>query len=231
MKIVCPIELGQLFLAKIFSQFLVLYPDIELNVELSNRSVDMEAEGVDFTFKISDETSSKVQTYRLTDTNKILIASPSYLAHLPEPKHPNELPYHKGIKLSSAHTNDTMRIFNGNEWQEIDFQARYTVNNVTLAREAAIDGLGIALIPNRVATEALNNNELIRILPEFPVEQSYITINFLKRTYIPRKYIAFIEFIYMSLTKETADPSEQIIDWPEIIAPPEKGSNNASKKR
>ena len=112
LKIVCPIELGQLFWAD-FRPVLTLYPDITIEAELTNRKVDVIEEGIDLLFQIADSGDTRLQSYALVNAHKSLMASPAYLAEHGTPKVPQDLAKHKAIRLQSAHIEGTWKLFDG----------------------------------------------------------------------------------------------------------------------
>lgn len=219
LSLVCPIELGQLFLGRIFARFLEQYPDITINAELSNRKVDVVEEGIDILFQITNSTDTRLQSYDLINTAKTLMASPAYLKKFGTPITPKDLQQHKGIRLKSAHIDASWTLFDGQNWVTYEPEARLTVNNVTLAREAAIEGLGIATVPDLIARQALEEKQLIPLLEDFPMSQTKVTICFPQRAYLPRKYKVFIEFIYQSLSENT---DYILLDIPDFVTLPNR---------
>ncbi|WP_083820797.1 LysR family transcriptional regulator [Shewanella sp. HN-41] len=218
LKIVCPIELGQLFLGPILAEFLTRYPEITLDAELTNRKVDVIEEGVDILFQIADSGDTRLQSYALVNAHKSLMASPAYLAEYGTPKVPQDLAKHKAIRLQSAHIEGAWRLFDGKTWIVAEPVAQLTVNNVTLAREAAIAGLGITAVPSIIAQKALEKGYLIPLLDDYPMIQTKVVLSYPQRAYLPRKYRVFIEFIYAALFKRWG---AQVLEVPEFIG---KGS-------
>ena len=92
-----------MFLGPIFAQFLTLYPDINIEAELTNRKVDVIEEGIDLLFQIADSGDTRLQSYALVNAYKSLMASPAYLAEHGPSKVPQDLAKHKAIRLQSAH--------------------------------------------------------------------------------------------------------------------------------
>ncbi|MCZ4339452.1 LysR family transcriptional regulator [Shewanella colwelliana] len=213
LKIVCPIELGQLFLGRIFAQFLATYPDITIDAELTNRQVDVVEEGIDILFQITTNTDARLQQYEIINAHKALMASPNYLAKHGTPKVPQDLAHHTAIKLQSAHIDGSWTIFDGKQWVTMAPKAQLTVNNVTLAREAAIEGLGITAVPSIIAQDALETCQLIPVLADYPMQQTKVTVSFPQRAYLPRKYRVFIEFLYAAVFKRWQDRVLQVPDF------------------
>ncbi|GIU27499.1 LysR family transcriptional regulator [Shewanella schlegeliana] len=218
LKIVCPIEMGQLYFGRIFARFLALYPDITIEAELTNRQVDVIAEGVDLLFQITAETDDRLKTYALINTPKILMASPEYLDKFGEPKTPEQLRQHQCIRISSPHIDGNWTLFNGKEWVTIEPESRLETNNITLMREAALEGLGIAAIPLVIANDALEKGELVTLLNDFPMKQSLVTMSMPQRVYLPRRYRVFIEFLYQALFNNWQD---KVLEVPDFIERPE----------
>ncbi|MCE9679910.1 LysR family transcriptional regulator [Shewanella sp. AS1] len=214
LAIVCPIELGQLFFGRIFARFLERYPEIKMEAELTNRKVDVIEEGVDILFQVAEVADPRLQSYRVLNTVKSLMASPSYLAKYGEPKTPDELQDHKAIQLKSTHIDGGWTLFDGKKWLTVEPEAQLSVNNVTLAREAAIEGLGIATVPNLIAQNALQEGTLVSLLQDFPMAQTCVTLSFPRRAYLPRKYRAFIEFFYQTLLENRPD---EVLEIPEFL--------------
>ncbi|MGX9459898.1 LysR substrate-binding domain-containing protein [Shewanella sp. A14] len=213
LKVICPIELGQLFLGRIFARFLATYPNITIDAELTNRKVDVIEEGVDFLFQITEQHDPRLQCYSLVTAGRMLMASPSYIAKHGTPASPQDLMNHTAIKLQSAHIDGGWRIFDGSQWLDIDPPAQLKVNNVTFAREAAIEGLGITSVPVFIAQEAIDNNKLIPILEDFPMMHTKVTLSFPQRVYLPRKYRVFVEFLYATLFKYWGEAVLEIPDF------------------
>lgn len=222
LKIVCPIELGQLFLGRIFARFLTAYPDITIDAELTNRKVDMIEEGIDLMFRIAEVSDARLQSFALVNAHKTLMASPRYLAKNGTPRVPQDLANHTAIKLQSAHIDGMWKIFDGNQWTVHEPLAQLTVNNVTLAREAAIEGLGITAVPTIIAQEALSQKLLVPVLEDYPMVQTKISLSYPQRAYLPRKYRVFIEFLYDALFSQW---DSQILEVPDFIKEPKSSSS------
>ncbi|WP_063355104.1 LysR family transcriptional regulator [Shewanella mangrovi] len=217
LKVICPFEMGQLFLGPVFASFLEAYPDISIDTELTSRKVDLIEEGIDVLFHVGMIEDSRIQTYRLFNTSTTLMASPKYLARFGKPTKPADLVNHRYIDCQySRHlgSSDSIRIFDGQRWQTIEPQVPFRVNNITLAREVAISGLGIAALPVMIAEQALVSGELVPLLEDFPMEHNVLTMSYPKRAYLPRKYMVFIDFIYQMLFRSK---DEELLEKPDFV--------------
>ena len=220
LKIICPIELGQLYFGRVLAKFLKAYPQITIDAELTNRMVDVIAEGVDFNFQITEKPNAALQTYTLMNTPKVLMASPEYLSQHGTPQIPEDLSQHQCIRLSTPYVDNSWTLFNGEQWITVEPESRLETNNITLVREAAIEGLGIATVPIIIGNAAIENGLLVPVLEDYPMKQSAVTMSMPQRIYLPRRYRVFIEFLYQSLFENWQD---QIIDIPDFITAPAQG--------
>lgn len=218
LRIVCPIEFGQQALGPVIAKFLEDYPQMQIEAELTNRKVDMVEEGIDVMFHVQGLDDPRLENFRLINAHKMLMASPEYLQKFGTPASPDELVKHKGIRLASPYIDGNWRIFDGKQWQEIIPDSRLQVNNITLAREAAIDGLGIASLPMMIAYDALQRGDLLPILQDFPMEHVTVDLIYPKRAYLPRKCRTFIEYFYEALFQRWGN---LVLDTPPYVIPPE----------
>ncbi len=214
LKIICPIELGQLYFGRIFARFLAEYPHITIEAELTNRKVDVVAEGIDILFQITEQPDQSLQSYALLNTPKILMASPEYLEKHGTPTVPEDLEAHQCIKLSAPNNADNWTLFNGQRWVTIEPKSRLITNNITLVREAAIEDLGIATVPMVIASQAIESGKLVPILTDYPMKQTAVYMSMPQRVYLPRKYRVFTEFLYQSLFENWQD---RVLEVPSYI--------------
>ena len=221
LKVICPIELGQLYFGQIFARFLSRYPQITIEAELTNRKVDVIGEGVDMLFQITDKPDESLQTYSLLNTPKVLMASPKYLEEHGMPLIPEDLNQHQSVLLSAPNADASWTLFNGENWLTVTPKSRLESNNITLIREAAIEGLGIATVPMVIGSDAIESGELVAILTDYPMKQSVVTMSMPQRAYLPRKYRVFTEFLYQSLFTNWQD---QVLEVPSYIERPSSWS-------
>ena len=218
LRVVLPFEMGQLFMGPVFASFLESFPDISIDTELTSRHVDLIEEGIDVLFHVGMIEDSRIQTLKLFNTSTTLMASPSYIERFGEPKTPAELVEHRYIDCQfSRHRggdDGVVGIFDGEKWCKIEPKVPFRVNNITLAREVAIAGLGIAALPVMIAEEALRSGELVPLLEDFPMEHNVLTISYPKRAYMPRKYMVFIDYIYQTLFRTKA---EELLEKPDFV--------------
>ncbi|MWV14227.1 LysR family transcriptional regulator [Pseudomonas sp. R-28-1W-6] len=198
LRITAPIEFGQLFLGSVLGRFMRQYPQISAEVELTSRDVDPVEEGVDITIQVGQPHDSTLIARKLFETRRHLYASPEYLELQGMPQCIEDLAGHRAIILPQ----DSPRY-----WpllgEHIACQRVLSCNNITLAREAALAGAGIATLPLMITEEAVQNGRLVALLPDarLPVGELYAV--YPSRRFQAMKVKTFLDFLMASLPRSS----------------------------
>jgi DNA-binding transcriptional LysR family regulator len=194
LRITAPIEFGQLFLGRVLGEFMRQYPQISAEVELTSRDVDPLEEGVDIAIQVGQPRDSTLIARKLFESRRRLCASPAYLAQHGTPRTVQELVGHRALHLPV----DSPR-----HWpllgENIACQRVLACNNITLAREAALAGAGIAALPVMISEAAVQDGELIELLPEARLPTGELYAVYPSRRFQAMKVKAFLDFLIASL--------------------------------
>jgi DNA-binding transcriptional LysR family regulator len=145
LRISAPVSFGTLHLGQTLFGFLARYPGIELTLELDDRFVDIQSEGYDAIVRHGPVDDDRIIAKRLSASRRVLVASPDYLKRFGTPKSFQDLGRHRGIMYGNRGAAD-WRFRVGRKWVIARPQVALRVNNGMLMRDAAIAGLGIALL-------------------------------------------------------------------------------------
>jgi len=149
-KMVMPIEVGHQVVGPLIHQFLQLYPQVNINLELTNRDVDVIGEGVDLYVQIGELEDTNLVSRCATYSRRVLVASPAYLAKFGEIQKPEDIKAtykiinidNKAVKKIKGHLeNEDGSIV------RLNLTSQLTVNTITAGANACIDGLGLAILP------------------------------------------------------------------------------------
>jgi DNA-binding transcriptional LysR family regulator len=154
-----PVTFGSLHLGPALFGFLAKNPRIELTLELDDRFVNVLTEGYDAVVRHGPVDDNRVIVKRLATSRRFLVASPDYLKRRGSPASLEDLEQHKGIIYSNRGSND-WRFRTGRKLTNVLPDAALRVNNGLLMRDAAIAGLGIALLPTFLLEDPLNKRTL-----------------------------------------------------------------------
>ncbi len=196
LRINAPLSFGVLHLAPLWARFMQKYPDVQLDVALIDRVVDIVEEGYDMAIRISRAGSTSNVARKLATSHNILCASPAYIQQRGMPLQPAELLQHSCIGYSYAATAD--------EWQMLDAHAQsHTVkvrcvmhtNNGDTARGAALGGLGVIWQPSFLVGADLRAGRLVRVLPDYHMPDIDVLAVYPSRRHLSAKVRVMIDFL------------------------------------
>jgi DNA-binding transcriptional LysR family regulator len=200
LRVSMPVSLGMRYLAPIVAEFLALHPGIEMDVELSDRRVDLVEEGFDVAIRVGELTESSLVARRLAPTRLFMCASPSYLAARGTPEHPRELEQHAcmvyGLQQLQARQ---WKLERNGEVVLARVGGPIVANNGELLMEAAVAGMGITLAPDFILQSAVEQGKLVRIMVPWSGWSAAVWAVYPHRRHLSPKVRAFVEHISQRL--------------------------------
>lgn len=196
-----PLSFGQRFLAPLLLEFTASYPEVELNMDFTDRRANLIEEGIDLAVRITDRLLPQDVVRRLSSTRMVVVASTEYLRRHGEPKTPFELAGHECLSYTLSQGATWPFKIDGN-LTNIPVHGRIQANNGDALVQAAIRGLGITYQPTFIALDALNSGELKPILTEFELPEIGIYAALPGNRHIPLRVRMLIDFLIERLGKE-----------------------------
>jgi len=196
LRVTAPGYFGVTTLAPRLKEFRARYPDITLDLDLSDRIVDIVKERFDVAVRISAMGDSSLVATRLAPCPTALVASPAYLRRRGTPKTPADLAGHEGIGYSIVKT--------PNEWRlrgpkgrtvTVTIQSAIRCNNDFALKQFALDGMGIVFFPRFFVEGELASGKLVQLLPDFPGPELAINAVYETRRHLLPKVAAFLSFL------------------------------------
>jgi len=169
LRISAPVTFGSIILASIVSDFLRLYSQVEVTLDLTDRYVDVVGEGYDAVIRLGPLKDSELISRALTPYRLIACASPGYLAIHGTPQTPADLGVHEclGFVFASGQPLFEWRFIRGRQVYDVQVRSRFQVNDARVLREAALSGHGIILQADIILGEDLSEGRLVRVLPDY----------------------------------------------------------------
>lgn len=201
LKISCPVSFGQSRFQPIFTQFLLKYPQVSLDIESSDTRVDIIEDGYDLVIRASGRLEdSNLICKRIMSSTDITIASPDYIARKGMPKHPNELVKHDiiGYKNSLQPKVWDYVGLNG-EKIVIKLEPRILSNLSELKTTFCLAGLGITRLPIINVIDELKSGRLVEVFPDYENYKIDCFLVYPSRKYMSAKVRCFIDFFTESL--------------------------------
>ena len=176
LRVTLPTALCVPDLVRPITEFQARHPELTLDTFYTDRHVDLLSEGFDLAIRIGEVHEPSLIVRRLTQANRILCASPDYLARRGVPKEPEELSRHDCILYSLSAQQKVWKLKSSRRDVTVEVTGRVITNHACMLVEAARQGLGILLIPGIFCDEYLRDGQLLRILPswELPTPMSAV---------------------------------------------------------
>ncbi|YBV94581.1 LysR family transcriptional regulator (plasmid) [Phyllobacteriaceae bacterium JZ32] len=171
-RISCTAALGVLHMSRLIFAFQERYPDIGIDLSLTDERIDLVREGVDIAIRLGPLTDSSMKLRALGQSQRLMVAAPSYLTRRGRPSAPRELRDHEGIRMSNIAGSDTLVLLtSGGERHAVPFGGRLRVDHGLAVREALVAGRGIAPAHRWLVDDLLADGRLEVILPGYSPPQ------------------------------------------------------------
>ena len=203
LRVSMPGEYARQNFSRAFATFIEAYPEIQLDLDMTSRRVDLIGERFDLAIRMGTLDNDSALVARKIDEQSFgLYASPIYLALHPVPKHPDDLAHHAAVRLMSARgTAVTWKLLRGKAvWEGVP-PGRLTLNSMDVIQQLMLDGAGIGALPDRFVSEDLRLKRLVRVLPEWclPAVPAWAVTPM--RRYLPAKTRAFLAHLEQFMEK------------------------------
>jgi len=167
-RISCTAAFGVLHASRLIFAFQDRYPDIGIDLSLTDERVDLVREGVDIAIRLAPLTDSAMKLRALGQSRRLLVAAPAYLAVRGRPAVPRDLAGHESIRMSNVAGSDTL-VLHGprGERHAVPFAGRFRVDHGLAAREALVAGRGIAPSHRWLVDDLVAAGRLEVILPDY----------------------------------------------------------------
>lgn len=203
LRVSMPGDYAKQHFSRAIATFIDTHPEIQLDLDLTSRRVDLIGERFDLAIRMGTLESDSTLVVRKIDEQRFgLYASPTYLALHPVPKHPDDLERHAAVRLLSARGSAVpWKLMRGKAvWEGIP-PGRLTLNSPDMIQQLLLDGAGIGALPCRFAAEDVRLKKLVRVLPEWslPVVPAWAVMPM--RRYLPAKTRAFLSHLERFMEK------------------------------
>lgn len=200
LRITMPVEFGMKFMGKLVAEFMLQHPQVTVQAELSGRVVNLVEEGFDLAFRIGEFRDSSLVARKLGVVTRRWFASPEYLVRAGYPQTPEELEQHECILFIQPREN-TVRLFRPGQRGECvrTVKGRLCVNNLSMAVDAAVAGLGLVLTNSYICDEEVRNGLLVPVLADYLALDGNLFAMYPSRQHQPSAVRAFTDFVMARL--------------------------------
>jgi DNA-binding transcriptional LysR family regulator len=196
-RVSCPITLAQFWLTTLLPDFMKTFPGVKLTLLVTNRRVDPVEEQVDLALRVRRAPfhDSSLVVRRLGQTTDVLVASPELLSLSGMPESPMDLRGWATLALPASGDRHVWELLRGSEVVEAAHEPRLICDDMFALRQAAIEGVGIALLPTLICDSELRRGLLRRVLPDWGCTASEIQATFPTRRGMLPAVRALIDYL------------------------------------
>lgn len=166
LRMTAPLSFGAQYLGELLFPLVAAHPRLQLHLDLEDRTVDLVREGYDLGIRVTRTPAPDLKARRLALSRRVVCCSPEYLQRHGQPQSFEELLQHQAIGYANVSPSQLWQFLPGpagGEGRSLAMRGRVTVNNGESSYDAAVAGLGVAMLPMFIAAPGLCSGKLVRV--------------------------------------------------------------------
>jgi len=192
---------GNTVIAGLIPDFQEQFPQVSVELNYAQQLSDLIGEGYDLSIRMGELADSSLVAVELFIVKFILCASPEYLNKAGRPQHPSEIENHNYIRWLAPNrpAYDSLVFYKKNREYTYNINSRFSTNDAQATLEAALNGGGLAMLPNYAIFKEVQSGRLEVLLPSYKVQELPISLVYPQRKHIPPKVRVFSEYLKQRL--------------------------------
>lgn len=199
LRVAIPLSYGQHRLAAVIGHYTQAYPQVQLDISLSDRKVDLIDEGFDLAIRIGAMPQSDLIARKLGGVHSIVCAAPAYLASHGAPQTPADLAGHACLGYTLTGTGAEWRLEGADGSVTVPISGPIRADNGDIIRLAALGGAGIVFQPQFIVDDDIAAGRLVRVLPEWQSAELGVYAVYPSRKHLSAKVRTFVDFLVAAL--------------------------------
>lgn len=195
LRVSAPMSFGHRYVVPMVVRFAAAYPDVELDLDLSDRRVDLVREGFDLAVRIGPLADSSLRARKLCDTRNRVVGAPTYFARRGTPRRPRDLEAHACLRYAYQVSGARWRFRRGDRRVDVAVTGPLRSTSGDALRDAAIAGIGVALLPDFLVDDAIAGGDLVAVLDESCLAPGAVHAVFPHRAHVPAAQRAFLDML------------------------------------
>lgn len=195
LKVSASVAFGTLHIAPALADFLAMYPEIRLDLTITDRPVDLIEEGYDVLIRVTGEPDPNLVARKLAPVHRKLCATPQYFHQQGTPLTPGDLIQHNCLDYTLSGEQGNW-LFKGPDGDiSVPVSGTLRINDDDALSQAVLAGLGIALLPTFTVGKYIQKKQLQAVLSEYIPVERYVYACYLQNRHLPAKVRFFIDFL------------------------------------
>ncbi len=195
LRVTAPVSVGSTQLTQALVGFMRCYPEVEVELDLSDRRVDLADEGFDLSIRLTQQPPEQLSARLLTQTQRVVCAASDYWDRHGRPSEPGELKNLDCIVYFPNNDFNHWYFDDGGELQSVAVRGRFKANNAAAMLEAAVGGLGVVMLSSAIVGPAISAGHLEPVLQSYSSPSAGIYALYLPNRYLPTKARVFIDYL------------------------------------
>ena len=204
-RVACPVTLAQTTLGPILPQFLALYPQVRIDMRVSNRVVDLVEEGFDVALRVRPtlDDSGSLVVKNLGTSRTLLVASPAQLARQGRPTSVVDLDKLDTVNMSTVAEAATWQLVGPDgATHALQHRPRYVADDLMTLKFAVLGGTGMCILPDYLCSEELRDGRLVNVLPGWAPKPGVFHAVFPSRRGLVPAVRRFLDFLGETIERE-----------------------------
>lgn len=194
LALTAPIVLGRLHVLPLLAEFLALYPQINAQLRLADRSLQLLDEHLDLAVRVGELPDSALVALRVASLREVVCASPAYLARHGTPRNPQDLARHDCVSFAGPAGEAGWSFGSARAQRSVPLRTRLIVNTAEAAVDAAIAGVGVTRVLSYQVANAVKSGALALVLRKFEPAPVPVSLVYNRQPLLPAKLRAFLDF-------------------------------------
>ncbi|WJV22260.1 MULTISPECIES: LysR family transcriptional regulator [Pseudomonas] len=196
LRVNVPVSLGVLHLNALLLAFMAQYPEIEVELILNDRFVDLTEENVDLALRLGGDLPPNAIARRIATSPRYLVAAPEYLRQHAPLNSPADLSAHNFLRFAWLAAGDRLELSGpSGEKVSITTQGRYRTNSSLAIRDGVLQGAGLCITPAWLVSDLLDSGQLVRVLPDWSGPANEAFLIYPERRYRPLRVRLLMEYL------------------------------------
>ncbi|MGF1649957.1 MAG: LysR family transcriptional regulator [Hyphomicrobiaceae bacterium] len=205
LNVAAPITFGELRLAGLLQAFAERWPEVTVELKLSDRFVDLVAEGVELAIRIGNLEDSSLIARRLADMPILCVASPNYLAQAGEPRNPAELKHHRCVIDTNFREPEKWPFLVDGERVTMTVTGQIRANSASAVRTLVLANAGIALCPAYAVDNDIEEGRLVALFGAASAQSLAVHAVYPPTRHLSARVRVFVEMLAEHMTKDASN--------------------------
>lgn len=196
LRVNASLPFGQHYLVPLLEEFKAQYPEIRIDISLTDSKVELQRDEVDVAIRMGPLHDATFRARKLGSSRKVVVAAPSYLKNYPAPQAPAELQEHNCLNFNFRRSLDEWPFVVDGKLVHLAVDGEMQTNNGETMRQLTLQGLGVSRLGMFHVFDDIQRGDLVELLPQYNAgDIEEISIIYLNQKHIPPRVRVFIDFV------------------------------------